>query len=227
MDIRDGFIDSIGNTPLIKLHGRLRGDRLQHLRQGGVPQSRRLGEGSRGARHHRGRRESAASSRPGGVIVEGTAGNTGIGIALVANARGYRIGDRDARDAEPGKEGHAAAVRRRSARWSRRCPTPIPATTCAIPSGWPRNWPPRNRTARSGPTSSTTSPTAMATTAPPARRSGTRPTARSTASPARSAPAARWPASALALQGAQPDRSRSGWPTRWARRSTTTMPRAS
>ncbi len=28
--------------------------------------------------------------RPGGVIVEGTAGNTGIGIALVANARGYR-----------------------------------------------------------------------------------------------------------------------------------------
>src|SRR5712664_325786 len=28
--------------------------------------------------------------RPGGVIVEGTAGNTGIGLALVGNARGYR-----------------------------------------------------------------------------------------------------------------------------------------
>ncbi|MEQ1479355.1 pyridoxal-phosphate dependent enzyme, partial [Salmonella enterica] len=27
---------------------------------------------------------------PGGTIVEGTAGNVGIGIALVANARGYR-----------------------------------------------------------------------------------------------------------------------------------------
>src|ERR1700689_1113159 len=28
--------------------------------------------------------------RPGGTIVEGTAGNTGIGLSLVANARGYR-----------------------------------------------------------------------------------------------------------------------------------------
>jgi cysteine synthase A len=28
--------------------------------------------------------------KPGGVIVEGTAGNTGIGLALVGNARGYR-----------------------------------------------------------------------------------------------------------------------------------------
>ena len=33
---------------------------------------------------------SSGKLRPGGVIVEGTAGNTGIGIALVANARGYR-----------------------------------------------------------------------------------------------------------------------------------------
>ena len=32
----------------------------------------------------------AALLRPGGVIVEGTAGNTGIGLALVGNARGYR-----------------------------------------------------------------------------------------------------------------------------------------
>src|SRR5204863_1877516 len=34
--------------------------------------------------------EERGAIRPGGVIVEGTAGNTGIGLALVANARGYR-----------------------------------------------------------------------------------------------------------------------------------------
>ena len=34
--------------------------------------------------------EERGALRPGGCIVEGTAGNTGIGLALVANARGYR-----------------------------------------------------------------------------------------------------------------------------------------
>ena len=64
MNVRSGFIDSIGNTPLIKLTRRIGGDGLRHLRQGGVPQSRRLGEGPRGARHHRGRREARHSSSP-------------------------------------------------------------------------------------------------------------------------------------------------------------------
>src|SRR5436305_1910716 len=34
--------------------------------------------------------ESRGTLRPGGTIVEGTAGNTGIGLALVANALGYK-----------------------------------------------------------------------------------------------------------------------------------------
>ncbi len=34
--------------------------------------------------------EARGAIRPGGTIVEGTAGNTGIGLALVANAKGYR-----------------------------------------------------------------------------------------------------------------------------------------
>src|SRR6187399_2541240 len=34
--------------------------------------------------------EKRGTLRPGGTIVEGTAGNTGIGLALVGNAKGYR-----------------------------------------------------------------------------------------------------------------------------------------
>ena len=58
--------------------------------------------------------------RPGGVIVEGTAGNTGIGIALVASALGYRVRDRDPRHPGAGKEGHAAPCRRGVDRGPRR-----------------------------------------------------------------------------------------------------------
>ena len=58
-------------------------------RQGRVPQSRRVGQGSRGA-HIISDAEERGELRAGGVIVEGTAGNTGIGLALVGNARGYR-----------------------------------------------------------------------------------------------------------------------------------------
>ena len=140
MDVRSGFLDSIGNTPLIRLKARLRGHGLRDPRQGRVPQSRRLGEGPRRAGHRRATPRQRGLLRPGGVIVEGTAGNTGIGLALVGNARGLSHGDRDARDAEPGEEGHAAAVRRRPAPGAAPCPTPIPATTCGIPAGWPRSW---------------------------------------------------------------------------------------
>ena len=34
--------------------------------------------------------ERAGTLKPGGTVVEGTAGNTGIGLTLVGNARGYR-----------------------------------------------------------------------------------------------------------------------------------------
>ena len=137
---------------------------------------------------------------PGGVIVEGTAGNTGIGLALVGNAMGFRSRDRHPGNPEPGKEGHAAAVRRRTGRGAgralfqsqqlRESLRPARRATGARPK----------RTARSGPTSSTTSPIARAISRPPARKSGSRPTARSTASSAPSAPAARSPASRIALK---------------------------
>ena len=62
------------------------------------------------------RPRSAASSRPAGLIVEATAGNTGIGLALGRQCARLPHADRHSRHPKPGKEGHAAAVRRRAGR---------------------------------------------------------------------------------------------------------------
>ncbi len=89
MDIRDGFIGSIGNTPLIELKAasRATGCRIlgkaEFLNPGGSVKDRAALAIVQDA-------EAKGQLRPGGVIVEGTAGNTGIGLALVGNAKGYR-----------------------------------------------------------------------------------------------------------------------------------------
>ena len=89
MDIRDGFLEAIGNTPLIRL--RRASDetgceilgKAEFLNPGSSVKDRAALFIVRDA-------EERGMLRPGGVIVEGTAGNTGIGLALVGNARGYR-----------------------------------------------------------------------------------------------------------------------------------------
>ena len=89
MDIRDGFTGTVGNTPLIRLKGA--SDRTgceilgkaEFLNPGGSVKDRAALFIITDA-------EQRGLLKPGGVIVEGTAGNTGIGLALVANARGYR-----------------------------------------------------------------------------------------------------------------------------------------
>ena len=89
MNVRSGFIDSIGNTPLIKLRAASAATgsniygKAEFLNPGGSVKDRAALAIIEDA-------EKSGKLRPGGVIVEGTAGNTGIGIALVANARGYR-----------------------------------------------------------------------------------------------------------------------------------------
>ena len=89
MDIRDGFVAAVGNTPLIKLHraseetGCTILGKAEFLNPGGSVKDRP-------ARHMILEAERRGELRPGGVVVESTAGNTGIGLALVANARGYR-----------------------------------------------------------------------------------------------------------------------------------------
>lgn len=89
MDIREGFIDAIGNTPLIKLRkaSELTGctilGKAEFMNPGGSVKDRAALAIIEDA-------ERRGTLRPGGVIVEGTAGNTGIGLALVGDARGYR-----------------------------------------------------------------------------------------------------------------------------------------
>ena len=89
MDIRDGFIGAIGNTPLIKLKqasertGCTILGKAEFLNPGGSVKDRAALAIIRDA-------EAKGTLRPGGVIIEGTAGNTGIGISLVGNALGYR-----------------------------------------------------------------------------------------------------------------------------------------
>ena len=89
MTIRQDFIDTVGNTPLIKLRraSEMTGctilGKAEFLNPGGSVKDRAALSIVRDA-------EAKGLLHPGGVIVEGTAGNTGIGLALVGNALGYR-----------------------------------------------------------------------------------------------------------------------------------------
>jgi cysteine synthase A len=89
MTIRNGFIDTIGHTPLIRLKRASDATgceilgKAEFLNPGGSVKDRAALAIID---------DAVASGRlkPGGTIVEGTAGNTGIGLALVGNALGYR-----------------------------------------------------------------------------------------------------------------------------------------
>ncbi len=89
MDVRDGFSGSVGRTPLIRLRkaSELTGctilGKAEFLNPGGSVKDR-------AALYMILDAEERGVLAPGGVVVEGTAGNTGIGLALVGNARGYR-----------------------------------------------------------------------------------------------------------------------------------------
>ena len=89
MNICASAIEAIGGTPLIRLRraSELTGceilGKAEFMNPGGSVKDRAALFIVRDA-------EERGLLRPGGIIVEGTAGNTGIGLALVANARGYR-----------------------------------------------------------------------------------------------------------------------------------------
>ena len=64
--------------------------------------------------------EASGELQPGGTIVEGTSGNTGIALAMIGAARGYRVDHHDARDHEQGAPRAAARLRRRARAHPRR-----------------------------------------------------------------------------------------------------------
>lgn len=89
MTIRDGTVDAIGNTPLIKLERASEATgctilgKAEFMNPGGSVKDRAGKQMILEA-------EARGELKPGGLVVESTAGNTGIGLAVVANARGYR-----------------------------------------------------------------------------------------------------------------------------------------
>ena len=89
MSISDGFAGSVGNTPLIRLRAvseetgcEILG-KAEFMNPGGSVKDR-------AARAIIATAERRGQLPPRGTVVEGTAGNTGIGLAHVCNARGYR-----------------------------------------------------------------------------------------------------------------------------------------
>ena len=89
MNIRSSVIDAIGNTPLIKLR---KASELTGCTILGKAEFMNPGQSvkDRAALYIIRAAEKSGALKPGGTIVEGTAGNTGIGLCVVANALGYK-----------------------------------------------------------------------------------------------------------------------------------------
>jgi len=89
MTIRNDVVDAIGNTPLIRLR---RASELTGCTILGKAEFMNPGQSvkDRPGRQMILEAEKRGDLQPGGLVVESTAGNTGIGIAIVAAARGYR-----------------------------------------------------------------------------------------------------------------------------------------
>lgn len=89
MNYCDTLVDAIGNTPLLRLRrasettGCTILGKCEFMNPGGSVKDR-------AAKYIILDAEARGDLEPGGVVVEGTAGNTGIGLAMVGRARGYR-----------------------------------------------------------------------------------------------------------------------------------------
>ncbi|MFO0805962.1 MAG: pyridoxal-phosphate dependent enzyme [Gemmataceae bacterium] len=177
----DSILDAIGRTPLVLLNKLTEGlqakvaVKVEMTNPGGSVKDRvavaMIGEA-----------EARGLLRPGGTIIEATAGNTGVGLAMVAAVRGYRcifvLPDKMSAEKIALLKAYGAEV----VITQTAVPPDSPKATTSPGSALAHEIP-----ARGDPTSSPTSRTPRSTTAPPAPRSGKTPRARSPCS---------WPASA-------------------------------
>lgn len=89
MDVVDSIIELVGNTPLVRLNAVTKGieaqvlAKVEYMNPGGSAKDR-IAIGMINAA------ERDGTLKPGGTIVEPTSGNTGVGLALVAQRRGYK-----------------------------------------------------------------------------------------------------------------------------------------
>ena len=146
MKYANTVLDLIGDTPLVKLNRVTEGIaatvlvKVEYLNPGGSSKDRIAVKIIDAA-------EREGKLKPGGTIVEPTSGNTGIGLALVAQQRGYRcvfvLPDKVGEDKRSVLTAYGAEI----VVTPRRAPSP----TTASPTGWPARSP-----ARSSPTSTPT-----------------------------------------------------------------------
>ena len=88
VDYVEHIADLVGNTPLVRLNSLAKGEtpvlaKVEYLNPGGSVKDRialRMVEAA----------EASGELRPGGTIVEPTSGNTGVGLAMIAQRKGYR-----------------------------------------------------------------------------------------------------------------------------------------
>src|SRR5947207_4629450 len=90
MQVHDGLSGLVGNTPLVRLRSVTRGipgatvlAKVEYFNPGGSVKDRIALRMVAAA-------EASGELKPGGTIVEPTSGNTGVGLAIVAQQRGYK-----------------------------------------------------------------------------------------------------------------------------------------
>ena len=166
MHISNGVVAAVGRTPLIKLRRASEETGCTIL---GKAEFMNPGQSvkDRAALYIMQDAIRRGTLRPGGTVVEGTAGNTGIGLTVIGNALGFRtvivIPETQSQEKKDALRLLGAELDRGAGRALQE-PQPVRAL---LASGWRRRWPRPSRTAPSGPTSGTTPPIAGRTSRRP------------------------------------------------------------